>query len=395
MILKAAEASEEHTASPNLAHAKNGRNNGNITNRELFLEYAETQSTEVRNKLVELYLPIVHFNAKHLQERLSDEVDADDLISPGVFGLMDAIATYDLSHGVKFETYCVHRVRGAMLDELREMDWVPKLTRSRNKQMRAAKAALEAQLMRPVTSPELATYMGMTEEEFYELQKKEPLRHVSSLSQKYFETDSFKDVTQGDRLQDKNTEEVWLREQSRTFWQKACKGLNTQERLVMLLYYVEGKSMKQVSESMGLSETRISQVHTSVIKRLANRYPDRYVLELGDQENGAADHTKVRDPDSPMSILMTREQIVHLLPHQMSLRISDGESSHELIEQQREELNNPDMLPDSLLVYAKKGADVDEVTIELQLSTLIGMVSFEIQTTMTKIHEAKRLEVAL
>ena len=106
-------------------------------------------TTELRNQLVETYLPLVKYNAERIWSRLPEGVDLDDLISAGVFGLMDAIDAFDLERGVKFETYCVPRIRGAMLDELRTMDWVPRLVRSKASKLEEARKALEAELGRP------------------------------------------------------------------------------------------------------------------------------------------------------------------------------------------------------------------------------------------------------
>src|SRR5690242_12364023 len=99
----------------------------------------------LRNRLIEQYLPLVKYNGERIWSRLPDGVELDDLISAGVFGLMDAINAFDLNRGVKFETYCVPRIRGAMLDELRTMDWVPRLVRSKATKMEEARKALEAQ----------------------------------------------------------------------------------------------------------------------------------------------------------------------------------------------------------------------------------------------------------
>ena len=109
---------------------------------------------ELRNKLVEIYLPLVKYNGERIWSRLPEGVELDDLISAGVFGLMDAIDAFDLSRGVKFETYCVPRIRGAMLDELRTMDWVPRLVRSKASKLNESVKALEARLGRTPTDAE-------------------------------------------------------------------------------------------------------------------------------------------------------------------------------------------------------------------------------------------------
>src|SRR5213595_4269645 len=127
---------------------------------------ADPNDQELRNLLVEQYLPLVKYNGERIWARLPDGVELDDLISAGVFGLMDAIDAFDLSRGVKFETYCVPRIRGAMLDELRTMDWVPRLVRSKQSKVDAASKAMEAALGRKPTLEELSSKLGVSLEEF-------------------------------------------------------------------------------------------------------------------------------------------------------------------------------------------------------------------------------------
>src|SRR6187401_1026988 len=122
---------------------------------------ADPESQELRNRLVEHYLPLVKYNGERIWSRLPEGVELDDLISAGVFGLMDAIDAFDLGRGVKFETYCVPRIRGAMLDELRTMDWVPRLVRSKASKLNEGLKTLEAQLGRSPNEIELARHMEM------------------------------------------------------------------------------------------------------------------------------------------------------------------------------------------------------------------------------------------
>ena len=114
----------------------------------------------LRNRLIERYLPLVKYNAERVWAKLPEGVDLNDLMSAGVFGLMDAIEAFDLSRGVKFETYCVPRIRGAMLDELRTMDWVPRLVRSKASKLEAARKKAEAEVGRPPTDAEIAEKNG-------------------------------------------------------------------------------------------------------------------------------------------------------------------------------------------------------------------------------------------
>src|SRR6266436_6976702 len=134
---------------------------------EVWQEFKKDQSSkELRNLLIEKYLPLVRYNAERVWSKLPDGVDLNDLISAGVFGLMDAIEAFDLSRGVKFETYCVPRIRGAMLDELRTMDWVPRLVRSKHTKLEEVRKTLEAALGRPPRSEELAARVGVSIEEY-------------------------------------------------------------------------------------------------------------------------------------------------------------------------------------------------------------------------------------
>src|SRR5215217_4500228 len=133
---------------------------------EIWKEFKQdTSNKTLRNRLIEQYLPLVKYNGERIWSRLPDGVELDDLISAGVFGLMDAINAFDLTRGVKFETYCVPRIRGAMLDELRTMDWVPRLVRSKASKLNEGLKSLEAKLGRHPTEIEIGEYMQLSVEE--------------------------------------------------------------------------------------------------------------------------------------------------------------------------------------------------------------------------------------
>src|SRR5437879_11838055 len=136
---------------------------------QLWKDYRANPTIERRNQLIERYLPLVKYNAERIWSRLPEGVDLDDLISAGVFGLMDAIEAFDLERGVKFETYCVPRIRGAMLDELRTMDWVPRLVRSKASKLEEARRTLEAEHGRPPHPDEMATKLGISLEDLNKL----------------------------------------------------------------------------------------------------------------------------------------------------------------------------------------------------------------------------------
>ncbi len=232
-------------------------------------EYKKDQTNlRLRNKLMEKYLPLVRYNAERVWAKLPEGVDLNDLISAGVFGLMDAIDAFDLSRGVKFETYCVPRIRGAMLDELRTMDWVPRLVRSKASKLENARKQAEAEVGRPPTDGEIAAKMELSAEEFDKLKNEANAVNLISLNKKWYETDSYKDVREIDVLEDGKGEDPTESIQRRDLMKLVTKGLNRNERLIIILYYYEELTMKEIGNTLGLSESRVSQMHSSIVNRL-------------------------------------------------------------------------------------------------------------------------------
>jgi RNA polymerase sigma factor for flagellar operon FliA len=232
---------------------------------------ADPNNKDLRNRLVEKYLPLVKYNGERIWARLPEGVELDDLISAGVFGLMDAIDAFDMSRGVKFETYCVPRIRGAMLDELRTMDWVPRLVRSKASRLQEATKALEARLGRHPTEQELADQMSMPVEELERMILEANAVNLISLNKKWYETDSYKDVREIDILEDKKGEDPTRRIQKTDLMRLVTKGLNRNERLIIILYYYEELTMKEIGATLDLSESRVSQMHSSIVQRLQSQ----------------------------------------------------------------------------------------------------------------------------
>ncbi len=232
---------------------------------------ADQSNVTLRNRLIERYLPLVRYNAERVWQKLPEGVDLNDLMSAGVFGLMDAIDAFDLERGVKFETYCVPRIRGAMLDELRTMDWVPRLVRSKASKLEAARKAAEAEFGRPPSDAEIAARMGLPIEEFDKLKTEASAVGLVSLNKKWYETDSYKDVREIDILEDSKGEDPTRGLQKRDLMRLVTKGLNRNERLIIILYYYEELTMKEIGSTLGLSESRVSQMHSSIVVRLKDQ----------------------------------------------------------------------------------------------------------------------------
>jgi len=243
---------------------------------QLWLDYkADQTNKQLRNQLIERFLPLVRYNAERVWAKLPEGVDLNDLISAGVFGLMDAIQAFDLDRGVKFETYCVPRIRGAMLDELRTMDWVPRLVRSKASKLEAARKAAEAEAGRPPTDSEIAAKMELSAEEFDKLKNEANAVNLVSLNKKWYETDSYKDVREIDILEDQKGEDPTLGIQKRDLMKLVTKGLNRNERLIIILYYYEELTMKEIGNTLGLSESRVSQMHSGIVARLKDQLKRR------------------------------------------------------------------------------------------------------------------------
>ncbi len=239
---------------------------------EIWKKYKpDCTNKELRNKLMERYFPLVKYNGERIWQRLPDGVELDDLISAGVFGLMDAIDAYDMDRGVKFETYCVPRIRGAMLDELRTMDWVPRLVRSKASKLNDARKKLEAKLGRQPTVQEMAERMELTVKEVEKMMSDANAVGLISLNKKWYETDSYKDVREIDVLQDKKGEDPTRRIQKNDLMRLVTKGLNRNERLIIILYYYEELTMKEIGATLDLSESRVSQMHSSIVQRLQSQ----------------------------------------------------------------------------------------------------------------------------
>jgi RNA polymerase sigma factor for flagellar operon FliA len=218
--------------------------------------------------LLNNYMYLVRYTAERLYSKLPDKVELDDLISAGVFGLMDAIEAFDPSRGVKFETYCSPRIRGSILDELRSMDWVPRLVRARAHQLTKITQSLEIHLGRKPTEQETAQKLDMNMHELDRLQRDANAVSLVSLSTQYTDGDGEKDIREIDVIKDRKSQDPIIEAQKRDLKHLLTKGLTRAERLIIVLYYYEEMTMKEIGATLDLSESRVSQMHSSIVARL-------------------------------------------------------------------------------------------------------------------------------
>ena len=230
--------------------------------------FHKSHEEQYRNTLMEHYRYLVRYTAERLHTKLPGKVELDDLISAGTFGLMDAIDAFDPGRGVKFETYCSPRIRGSILDELRSMDWVPRLVRARAHQLSRAKQSLEAHLGRKPRKEELAEEMCMNMADFERLQQDADAIGIVSLDSQYGDDEGEKDIREIDIIKDRKSEDPPIEAQKRDLKDLLTKGLTRAERLIVVLYYYEEMTMKEIGATLDLSESRVSQMHSSILMRL-------------------------------------------------------------------------------------------------------------------------------
>lgn len=242
--------------------------NGEMVLLDVWLDYKNKPTLEIRNALMEHYLKLVRYTAERVHQKLPSEVDVDDLYSAGLFGLMQAIDAYDLERGFKFETYCTQRIRGAIYDELRAMDWVPRLVRSRSTKVDRARKSIEMASGEKATEDEIIDYLEVDKNEFEKIERDSRPVSMTSLNRKAYDSDSSKEVQEIDVIQDQRQENPVFELQRKDLQFLLTKGLSRAERLIVVLYYYEEMTMKEIGLTLDLSESRVSQMHSSILARL-------------------------------------------------------------------------------------------------------------------------------
>ena len=240
----------------------------------LWHDYRETRSSEIREKLVLRYVNLVKYVAGRLAIGLPPSVQADDLISSGILGLMDAIDKYDLERDTRFETYAVTRIRGAILDELRALDWIPRSTRQKARKLEGVYIELEASLGRSATTEEVAKRMKLSTSALYGLLDEVRSTNLVSLDEYVQGKDGEGQTRLVDAVEDKVSLDPCDRidiEDLKEIMNGAILRLPPRERLVIALYYYEELTLKEIGSILNVSESRISQIHTKAIVRLRSK----------------------------------------------------------------------------------------------------------------------------
>lgn len=252
--------------------------------KKLWEEYAGTRSPEIREKIILEYAPLVKVVAGRLSMYLGYNVEYEDLVSYGIFGLIDAIDKFDCMKDVKFETYASLRIRGAILDQIRKMDWIPRTIRQKQKRIDAAIKEIETQYGRSATDEEIATLLGITDEEYLDWQSQMKITNVVSLNE-FLEQGSEVSNEAGSTKSEAfdSPEEILERDELKKILAQALELLTEKERKVIVLYYYEDLTLKEISNILEVSESRISQLHTRALQKMRGKMGD-YIGILTDSD---------------------------------------------------------------------------------------------------------------
>jgi len=238
---------------------------------ELWLKYRKSRDPKIRETFIKQYAPLVKYVAGKVAVGMPHNVEFDDLVGFGVFGLLDAIDKFDPDKNVKFKTYAVTRIRGAIFDELRSIDWVPRSVRQKTREVEDAIGSLEARLGRTASDQEIAGALGLSEEEYLKTLQKISGTSMLSINEVWYSGDENDKVSIGDSIESPaslNPEVIAERDEIRRVIVEAINELPDKEKKILVLYYFEDLTLKEIGQVLDVTESRVSQLHTKAIMRL-------------------------------------------------------------------------------------------------------------------------------
>ena len=246
---------------------------------KLWAEYTAGKTPELREKLIIEYAPLVKLVAGKLSMYLGYSVEFDDLCGYGVFGLIDAIDKFDYDKGVKFETYASLRIRGEILDQIRKMDWIPRTVRQKQKLLDNAYKKIESETGHLATDEEICNELGISMDELCDMQNETKMTNIISLDE-YMEQGEVRVEPKADKDY-MQPEKVAEKEELKRILLEVIQTLTDKEKMVITLYYYEDLTLKEISQTMDVSESRVSQLHSKALMKMKQRLGDGMEMFLG------------------------------------------------------------------------------------------------------------------
>lgn len=241
----------------------------------IWRDFKATGSSAARDNLIVHYSPLVKYVAGRVSTGLPSNIEQADLVSYGIFGLIDAIAKFEIDRGIKFETYAINRIKGAIIDELRAIDWVPRSVRTKAREVERTLAKLESELRRAPNDQEVADAMGVSVEDLRQVYTQMSFVSVAALDELMSVGGEKGDsVSLIDTLEDRNAESPEASfevEEMKSILAGAINKLSEREKIVVTLYYYEGLTLAQIGRVLGVTESRICQMHTKAVLQLRSR----------------------------------------------------------------------------------------------------------------------------
>jgi RNA polymerase sigma factor for flagellar operon FliA len=242
--------------------------------RQLWIDFKATEEQGLRDRLILHYSPLVKYVAGRVGVGLPPNIEQSDLVSYGIFGLIDAITKFDLAREIKFETYAITRIRGAIIDELRSIDWIPRSVRAKAKSVERAYAELQTTLHRTPTEAEVAAHMEISLSDLHAIFSQVSYVNVVALDELLGGGDKGEGVSLGDTLEDTRAEDpvmAFETEETKQILAEAINGLPEREKVVVTLYYYEGLTLAEIGKVLGVTESRICQMHSKAVIQMRSK----------------------------------------------------------------------------------------------------------------------------